>query len=185
MAWKNRIRELRTMPANQLMPHPHNWRGHPPVQRQAMQQVLQEIGIAGAVLARKDEEGRVHLIDGHLRTELLGEMEIPVLLLDVDETEAAKLLLSFDPITGLAESDPALISELIASLPEEDRAFAESFEKLITDNSSTEQLPEMSCPEVSVPAVYQVLVECEDEAAQREIYERMRQEGYRCRVLTL
>ena len=40
-------------------------------------------------------------------------------------------------------------------------------------------------PEVNVPESYQVVVECRDEADQQTVYERMRSEGYRCRVLTL
>ena len=40
-------------------------------------------------------------------------------------------------------------------------------------------------PEVRVPESYQVVVECRDEADQENVFERMRAEGYRCRVLTL
>ena len=36
-----------------------------------------------------------------------------------------------------------------------------------------------------VPEVYQVVVECEGEADQRRVFDRMTEEGYRCRVLTL
>ncbi len=36
-----------------------------------------------------------------------------------------------------------------------------------------------------IPALLQILVECEDEARQRELYERLKEEGYACRVLTL
>jgi hypothetical protein len=40
-------------------------------------------------------------------------------------------------------------------------------------------------PEVTVPEIYQIIVECRDEKDQQKVYERMRAEGYRCRVLTL
>jgi hypothetical protein len=40
-------------------------------------------------------------------------------------------------------------------------------------------------PEVNVPESYQVVVECRDVDDQQTVYERMRSEGYRCRVLTL
>ena len=43
----------------------------------------------------------------------------------------------------------------------------------------------MPPPEMTIPESYQVVVECRDEADQQSVYERMRQEGYRCRVLTL
>jgi hypothetical protein len=36
-----------------------------------------------------------------------------------------------------------------------------------------------------VPEIYQVVIECRHEREQRAVYERMRGEGFRCRVLTL
>jgi hypothetical protein len=36
-----------------------------------------------------------------------------------------------------------------------------------------------------VPEIYQVVVECRHEREQQAVFERMRAEGYRCRVLTL
>jgi hypothetical protein len=40
-------------------------------------------------------------------------------------------------------------------------------------------------PEVDVPETYHVIVACRDEAEQREVFERLRGEGYACRVSTL
>jgi hypothetical protein len=40
-------------------------------------------------------------------------------------------------------------------------------------------------PEPTVPEIYQVVVECRHEREQQAVFERMRAEGYRCRVLTL
>ena len=40
-------------------------------------------------------------------------------------------------------------------------------------------------PEVKIPESYQVVVECGDEDDQQAVFKRMREEGYRCRVLTL
>jgi hypothetical protein len=36
-----------------------------------------------------------------------------------------------------------------------------------------------------VPEIYQVVIECRHEREQQAVFERMRAEGYRCRVLTL
>jgi hypothetical protein len=36
-----------------------------------------------------------------------------------------------------------------------------------------------------VPEIYQVVVECRHEREQQAVFERMRGEGFRCRVLTL
>ena len=46
-------------------------------------------------------------------------------------------------------------------------------------------LPVGTPPEERVPEIYQVVIECRHEREQRAVFERMRGEGYRCRVLTL
>ena len=65
MEIRDRIVELRRVPADQLRPHPRNWRGHPPAQRQALQGILAEVGFADALLARQLLDGSLQLIDGH------------------------------------------------------------------------------------------------------------------------
>lgn len=39
--------------------------------------------------------------------------------------------------------------------------------------------------EKSIPKLFQVVVECQDENDQKRVYEQMHNEGRRCRVLTL
>ena len=40
-------------------------------------------------------------------------------------------------------------------------------------------------PDIDIPEAYQVVVECRDEEEQRELFERLRSEGLKCRVLSL
>jgi hypothetical protein len=51
--------------------------------------------------------------------------------------------------------------------------------------SADKELLSRQRPEVEVPESYQVVVECADEADQKAVFTRMRDEGRRCRVLTL
>ena len=101
MNWKDRVKEFRRVRSSELRANPKNWREHPPEQRNALTGILDEIGIAGAVLARETPEG-LELIDGHLRTEMDDSTEWPVLVLDVTEEEANTLLLAVDPIGAMA-----------------------------------------------------------------------------------
>src|ERR1043165_3043504 len=94
--FQDRIKEFRRVRASDLIANPKNWRKHPEAQRKAMRAVLAEIGFAGAVLAREDESGRLVLIDGHLRAEAASGADVPVLVLDVTEAEADKILATFD-----------------------------------------------------------------------------------------
>ena len=57
------------------------------------------------------------LIDGHLLAETTPDMEIPVLVLDVDEkAEARKLLATYDPLGAMAGADSAKLDAPIADL---------------------------------------------------------------------
>ena len=38
---------------------------------------------------------------------------------------------------------------------------------------------------VSIPATYEIIVECKDEADQKSIFEKLKSEGYKLRILTL
>lgn len=58
-----------------------------------------------ALLAREGPDGGLLLIDGHLRAEVTPDTEVPVLVLDVDEAEAGRLLATLDPLAGEGE-DP-------------------------------------------------------------------------------
>ena len=119
---RDRIRELRRVPASELMPNLKNWRRHPDKQRKAMRAVLQEIGYADALLARQDESGQLILIDGHLRADVTPTQDVPVLILDVTEGEADKILATLDPLASMAELDTdawrALIDGIDSDMPE-------------------------------------------------------------------
>src|SRR5262249_34143852 len=119
---RDRIIELRRVPASELLPNPKNWRRHPAKQRRAVRAVLREIGYAGALLARVDGDGKLVLIDGHLRAGLTPDDQVPVLILNVSEKEADKILATLDPLTGMAESDSkewaALLEGIESDLPE-------------------------------------------------------------------
>ena len=110
---KNRVKELRYVKASELVPDPRNPRRHPPVQRAALQAMLADVGIADAVIARETPEGLV-LIDGHLRTDLDPNQTLPVLVTDLDEAEAGKVLVTLDPLAAMVEVDSDALARLIA-----------------------------------------------------------------------
>ena len=85
MEIRDRVLELRRVQARELLPNPKNWRRHPKVQADALRGLLDEIGIADALLARELPDGRLQLIDGHLRAETMPDEEVPVLILDLNE----------------------------------------------------------------------------------------------------
>jgi len=113
MQIRNRVKALRNVRAGDLVPNPKNWRAHPKAQQDALRGILAEVGYADALLARELDDGRLMLVDGHLRAETTPEQEVPVLVLDLNEAEADKLLLSLDPLAALAETNAVALDALL------------------------------------------------------------------------
>ena len=118
---RNRIIGLRYLHARDLLPNPRNFRTHPRAQRAALDGILAEVGIAGALIAYETPRG-LQLIDGHLRAEAAPDTLWPVLVLDVDEAEAGLLLATLDPLAALAGTDGAKLEALLADVRTEDAA---------------------------------------------------------------
>jgi hypothetical protein len=98
----HRIKAHRRVRASDLVPHELNYRLHPAGQRAALLALYEEVGFARSLLAYELPDGRLKLIDGHLRRDLDPDMEVDVEVLDVSDDEARKLLLSIDPLAALA-----------------------------------------------------------------------------------
>ncbi|MBN2024951.1 MAG: ParB N-terminal domain-containing protein [Pirellulales bacterium] len=125
MQIRDRIKELRRVKASQLRPNPRNWRTHPDRQRDALRGVLAEVGYADALLARELPDGGLELIDGHLRAETTPDQEVPVLILDVDADEAAKLLAVLDPLAAMADADKDALGQLLHDIGSQSEAVEE------------------------------------------------------------
>lgn len=113
MELRDRIIDFRRVPACDLKVNPKNWRTHPPEQREALQGVLAEVGFVGAELVRLLPDGSLELLDGHLRKEMAGNAEVPVLVTDLTEAEADIVLATFDPLTDLAGIDKVKLESLL------------------------------------------------------------------------
>jgi ParB-like nuclease domain len=122
---RDRIEELRRIPAKDLVRNPRNWRRHPKAQSDALKAVLHEVGYADALLVRRLPDGRLGLIDGHLRAETTPDTLVPVLVLDVTEQEADKILATLDPLANKAETDAERIKELLATVHSDSEAVNE------------------------------------------------------------
>lgn len=187
MQIRDRVKELRRVRAAELRPNPRNWRSHPDPQRDALRGVLAEVGYADALLARELPDGSLQLVDGHLRAETTPDAVVPVLVLDVNEEEADKILLTLDPLAALAGVETTRLAELLSSTKFESAQLEQMLDGLAREAAGAEGAFAMASerPEVAIPESYQVVVECDDEADQQAVFTRMREEGYKCRVLTL
>src|SRR5438876_3229224 len=116
-AIRNRIKAHRRVRAGDLVPHEFNFRAHPDQQRAALEALYAEVGFARSLLAYELPDGRLKLIDGHLRRDLDPDMEVDVEVLDVNDDEARALILSIDPLAALAETQSQLHARLLELTP--------------------------------------------------------------------
>lgn len=124
---KNRVKEMRMMSATEISANEKNWRTHPDKQTRALSGILEEIGIAGALLCYHSERngGALTLIDGHLRKEVAPGEEWPVLITDLTDAEADTLLAVYDPVAAMAGAERERLAALIEGVRVQDARLRE------------------------------------------------------------
>lgn len=184
---RNRIKAHVRVRAGDLLPHELNPRRHSEAQRAALAALYAEVGFARSLLAYERPDGRLKLIDGHLRQDLTPDMEVEVEVLDVNDAEARALLLSLDPLAQLADYDQAAldrlrsltstssdaVANLWASIGQANAAIAETLAAARDGRDKTERIPDQ----------FLILVECADEQTQMELLQRFQEEGLKCKAL--
>lgn len=182
---RDRVKELRRVRAADLVPHPENWRTHPTRQQQAIRGVLAEVGYADALVARELPDGRLQLIDGHLRAETTPEVVVPVLIVELNDDEAAKVLLTHDPVGAMAGADKRGLEALLHKATAQEEGVKRLLDHLAEKSGLHAADPLAGREPLDIPESYQVVAECRDEAHQHELYHRLKEEGLTCRVMTL
>jgi hypothetical protein len=179
---RNRIKAHRRVRAGDLLPHELNFRLHPDVQRKALQALYAEVGFARSLLAYELPDGRLKLLDGHLRRDLDPNMEVDVEVLDVNDDEARALLLSIDPLAALAQTQTQLHDRLLELTPAASPDLQAAWEA--TANANLAALTTPPPPGLqSIPEQYLILLTCRDEKQQGELLERFRGDGLECKAL--
>lgn len=175
---RNRIKRHVTMRAGDLAPNEHNFRTHPTEQRAALQGLYDEIGFARSLLAYEMPDGRLKLLDGHLRQEMAPDMEVTVEVLDLDDDEAKTLLAFLDPLAAMAEQDEAKLRALLEQIDTESKAL-----QAIIDAGLEEQETALADEVAEVDLEYSVLVRCDNESDQRVILTELDKHGLDCRAI--
>lgn len=137
--FRDRIKDLRRVPAKNLVANEKNWREHDVRQQDAMLELLSEIGYADALVAYELSDGRLKLINGHMRAGLTPDHEVPVLVLDVTEAEADKLLATFDPVSSFAATNKLKLKSLLDSLQINNHDMRNALSRMAADNARVDQ----------------------------------------------
>src|ERR1700726_1109782 len=136
---RNRIKAHRRVRAGDLVPHELNPRLHSETQRAALAALYEEVGFARSLLAYELPDGRLKLIDGHLRQSMDPDMEVDVEVLDVDDAEARALLLSIDPLARLADYDAGKLDALRAVTDADSDALANLWRSIMAAGDAVEK----------------------------------------------
>jgi len=179
MAIRNRIIDHVRVRAGDLAPHELNPRHHSEAQRRALAMLYDEIGFARSLLAYRLADGRLKLIDGHLRQQINPDMEVDVEVLDVTDAEARALLLAIDPLAQLAGYQAETLAELRA-LVEADSAAVKSLWEILEEASRATRQSLKEADGEGGSTRYFVLVNCADETEQLELLRRFQDEGLTC-----
>jgi len=123
--------------------------------------------------------------DGEQRAQVClahGEVYAPVLRLPVSDVDRRLLRQILNKLKGKhnKELDAAEYARII------DQGEKDCLKVLL--ESVGEKLPQELLERelsVSIPATYEIIVECKDEAHQKQIFDKLESEGYKLRILTL
>ena len=110
------------------------------------------------------------------------DMEVEVEILDVNDYEARKLLLSIDPLASLAQTQEQLRERLLDLTPTPNADLQAAWEVAANPALAALSKPEPWRPQ-EIAEQYLILVTCRDEKRQVELLERFQREGLECKAL--
>ena len=139
-----------------------------------------EIGFARSLLAYPLADGRLKLIDGHLRAAMNPDQEVDVEVLDVNDAEARALLLAIDPLAQLAGYEADTLEHL-REITEQDSTAIQSLWQTL-ENAARQTKQTLAEHDADLPEQFLIVVECADEAEQIELLRRFKDEGLKCQA---
>ncbi len=182
---RNRIKRHVTARAGDLVPHELNPRLHTEAQRAALAALYEEVGFARSLLAYELPDGRLKLIDGHLRRDLDPEQVVEVEVLDVNDAEARTLLLALDPLVQMAEYEATTLCELRALVEPDSAAVRQIWDTIAGAAGAVSDALQKARTKAGggLPEQFLVVIECTSEAEQTALLGRFQAEGLKCKAL--
>jgi len=172
-----------------LIPAAYNPRtiSEPALQRLA--KLLDAHGFVDPIIARAEDKlvigGHQRLKANALRTR--PDTTVPVVFLEgVSDDRAKALNVALNNTEAQGQYDMPMLADVLQGI-DTGEFDVPTFTGFSADDIAglMHGLDERVPPESEIPEAYQVVVECNGEDHQREIYERLTSEGLSCRLLTL
>ena len=150
-------------------------------QQEQIWKSLQKYGWAYPIITNKDGV----YADGEQRAEVCkqhGEFFVPVLRLPVSDVDRRMLRQILNKLKGKhnKELDNAEYIRILQQGEKEDlKVLLESVGERFPENINEREFS------LTIPQTYEIIVECKDEANQKSVFEKLKLEGYKLRILTL
>jgi site-specific DNA-methyltransferase (adenine-specific) len=172
---------IETVSIDSLSADPANARKHGQRNLDTIAASLRRFGQQKPIVV--DSHGVVRAGNGQLAAaKLLGWTEIRVVRSDLPPTELTAFAIADNRTGELAEWDTEVLAGLLSDSDLGDVGFTdEEMEKFIGKMGAGED----SLGEAEIHESFEVVAECRDEEQQKQLYERLRSEGYSCRLFTL
>lgn len=186
---RNRIVDHVQIRAGDLVPHELNPRTHSEAQRDALRHLYDRIGFARSLLAYRLPDGRLKLIDGHLRQSMDPDQVVDVEVLDVTDEEARTLLLSIDPLAQLADYDQSALQALREITQTDNDTLHNLWQTLGQAANATQDEVEKirrgakPPPPQNHASQFAIFIQCNDERHQVETLKLLRSQGYHCKAV--
>lgn len=160
-----------------LKPYEKNAKKHPPEQVKKIARSIEEFGFLSPVLIDKNNR----IIAGHgrvLAAKQIGLEYVPCVYVEgLTDAQRRAYILADNRLGEITGWDEDLLNAELFELDGLD------FDITITGFDLDDKTPQDIS--ATVAETYEVIVECGDEEAQEELFNKLQEEGYKCRVLTL
>jgi hypothetical protein len=170
------LEDIRLLSADQNNPNRTSLK-----QQEQIWRSRQKYGWAYPIITNKDGV----YADGEQRAEVCkqhGEFFAPVLRLPVSDVDRRMLRQILNKLKGKhnKELDSAEYIRILQQGEKEDlKALLESIGERLPEDLDDREFS------LTIPETYEIIVECKGEAQQKQIFEKLKSEGYKLRILTL
>lgn len=170
---------IETVPIKNLSSDPANARKHNSRNLEAIKSSLRRFGQQKPIVV--DSKNIVRAGNGTFQAaQALGWTEIKIVHSDLPPSELTAYAIADNRTAELAEWDGQVLAKLMADEDLGDLGFeSDELEKLFSQDSDPDR------PVLSLDEKFEVVVECQDEPQQKQVFDRLTNEGYPCRLFTL
>ena len=171
-----------------LLPYARNSRTHSDSQIAKVAASIKEFGFTSPILIKSSGE----IIAGHCRLEASRKLKldsVPCIVLDhLTDIQARAYVIADNQLALNAGWDEEMLKLEIEDLREADfdldlLGFDENDMSELNDEPESDEDDDIE--PVQIKSMFEIVVVCSDESNQEQVYKKLTEEGYQCRVLSM